>query len=80
MPIGLAAGIAPGLISGMWAGAFAGIYLLPTNGSQIAAANFDISGSTKLGSKLYDHSFFVPTLILTVTTIIPGAILGLLLG
>lgn len=77
VPIGLAAGLAPGLISGMWAAAFAGIYLLPTNGSQIAAANFDTSGSTKLGSKLYDHAFFVPTLILTLTTIVPGALLGL---
>ncbi|MFJ6415579.1 anaerobic C4-dicarboxylate transporter [Paeniglutamicibacter sp. NPDC091659] len=80
VPIGLAAGMAPGLLSGMWAAAFAGIYLLPTNGSQIAAANFDISGSTKLGTKLYDHSFFVPTLMLTVTTIVPGALLGLVLG
>lgn len=79
VPIGLAAGMAPALLSGMWAGAFAGIYLLPTNGSQIAAANFDLSGSTKLGTKLYDHSFFVPTLILTVATIIPGAIIGALL-
>lgn len=78
VPIGLAAGMAPALLSGMWAGAFAGIYLLPTNGSQIAAANFDLSGSTKLGTKLYDHSFFVPTLILAVATIIPGAILGAL--
>lgn len=80
VPIGLAAGLAPGLLTGMWAGAFAGIYLLPTNGSQIAAANFDESGSTKLGSKLVDHSFFVPTLVLAVTTIAAGSVIGLLLG
>ncbi|MFE3290788.1 anaerobic C4-dicarboxylate transporter family protein [Rhodococcus sp. NPDC059234] len=80
VPIGLAAGLAPGLLTGMWAGAFAGIYLLPTNGSQIAAANFDESGSTKLGSKLVDHSFFVPTLVLAVTTIAAGSVLGVILG
>ncbi|GAA4371520.1 anaerobic C4-dicarboxylate transporter [Paeniglutamicibacter cryotolerans] len=80
VPIGLAAGMAPALLSGMWVGAFAGIYLLPTNGSQIAAANFDASGSTKLGTKLYDHSFFIPTLILAVTTIIPGVVLGAILS
>ncbi|MBO9577705.1 MAG: anaerobic C4-dicarboxylate transporter family protein, partial [Microbacteriaceae bacterium] len=45
VPIGIAAGMPLGLLTGMWAGAFAGIYLLPTNGSQIAAANFDTSGS-----------------------------------
>jgi anaerobic C4-dicarboxylate transporter DcuB len=80
VPIGLAAGIPVGLLTGMWAGAFAGIYLLPTNGSQIAAANFDTTGSTKLGTKLVDHSFFVPTLVLAVTTIAFGALFGLLWG
>lgn len=80
VPIGLAAGIPLGLLSGMWAGAFAGIYLLPTNGSQIAAANFDYTGSTKLGTKLVDHSFFIPTLVLAAFTIIAGAAFGLLWG
>ncbi len=80
VPIGLAAGLPLGVLSGMWAGAFAGIYLLPTNGSQIAAANFDVSGTTKLGTKLIDHSFFLPTLILAATTIAAGSLFGLLWG
>lgn len=80
VPIGLAAGIPLGMLSGMWAGAFAGIYLLPTNGSQIAAANFDYTGSTKLGTKLVDHSFFIPTLVLAGATIIVGALFGILWG
>ncbi|MDI6022206.1 anaerobic C4-dicarboxylate transporter family protein [Leucobacter sp. UT-8R-CII-1-4] len=80
VPIGLAAGIPLGLLSGMWAGAFAGIYLLPTNGSQIAAANFDHTGSTKLGTKLVDHSFFWPSVVLAVTTIAAGALFGVLWG
>lgn len=80
VPIGLAAGIPLGLLSGMWAGAFAGIYLLPTNGSQIAAANFDHTGSTKLGTKLVDHSFFWPSITLAVTTIAAGALFGVLWG
>lgn len=78
VPIGLAAGLAPGLVTGMWAGAFAGIYTLPTNGSQIAAANFDETGSTKLGTKLIDHSFFVPMLVLAGSTAAVGAVLGAL--
>jgi anaerobic C4-dicarboxylate transporter DcuA/anaerobic C4-dicarboxylate transporter DcuB len=79
VPIGLAAGLSPGLVTGMWAGAFVGIYTLPTNGSQIAAANFDLTGSTKLGTKLIDHSFFVPMLCLALSTAIVGSILGTLL-
>jgi anaerobic C4-dicarboxylate transporter DcuA/anaerobic C4-dicarboxylate transporter DcuB len=73
VPIGLAAGLSPAIISGMWAGGFAGVFTLPTNGSQIAAANFDQTGTTKLGTKLLDHSFIVPVLLLGVSTAAAGA-------
>ncbi|HEX6249377.1 MAG TPA: anaerobic C4-dicarboxylate transporter family protein [Nocardioidaceae bacterium] len=76
VPIGLAAGLPAGMVTGMWAGALGGVYTLPANGTQIAAANFDLSGTTKLGSKLIDHSFFVPMLVLSVTTIVVGALIG----
>ncbi|MGN8245454.1 anaerobic C4-dicarboxylate transporter [Cellulomonas soli] len=76
VPIGLAVGLAPGVVTGMWAGALGGVYTLPANGTQIAAANFDLTGTTKLGTKLLDHSFFVPMLVLSVTTIVTGALIG----
>ena len=76
IPIGLAAGLSPGLVTGMWARALSGVYTLPANGTQIAAANFDLSGTTKLGTKLFDHSFFVPMLIMTVVTVAVGAAIG----
>jgi anaerobic C4-dicarboxylate transporter DcuA/anaerobic C4-dicarboxylate transporter DcuB len=78
VPIGLAAGLAPGLVTGMWAGALGGVYTLPANGTQIAAANFDLTGGTKLGTKLLDHSFFVPMLIMTVTAVIVGSLIGVI--
>jgi anaerobic C4-dicarboxylate transporter DcuA/anaerobic C4-dicarboxylate transporter DcuB len=80
VPIGLASGVAPGVVTGLWAGGMNGVYTLPTNGTQIAAANFDLSGTTKLGTKLYDHSFFVPMLIMTVVITIAGLIIGSLVG
>ncbi len=76
VPVGLAAGLPVGVVTGMWAGGLGGVYTLPANGTQIAAANFDLTGSTKLGSKLLDHSFFIPMLVLSVTTIAVGAIIG----
>lgn len=76
VPIGLAAGLPAGIVTGMWAGALGGVYTLPANGTQIAAANFDLSGTTKLGSKLLDHTFFVPMLVLSVTTVAVGAVIG----
>ncbi|MFV0285088.1 MAG: anaerobic C4-dicarboxylate transporter family protein [Demequina sp.] len=78
VPIGLAAGLPAGVVTGMWAGALGGVYTLPANGPQIAAANFDLTGTTKLGTRLIDHSFFVPMLILSVTTIAAGAAIGAL--
>jgi anaerobic C4-dicarboxylate transporter DcuB len=76
VPIGLAAGLPVGVVTGMWAGALSGVYTLPANGTQIAAANFDLTGSTKLGTKLLDHSFFVPMLVMSVVTIAVGALIG----
>jgi anaerobic C4-dicarboxylate transporter DcuA/anaerobic C4-dicarboxylate transporter DcuB len=76
VPIGLAAGLPAGVVTGMWAGGLGGVYTLPANGTQIAAANFDLTGSTKLGSKLIDHSFFVPMLVMSVTTLAVGAAIG----
>ena len=55
-----------------------GVYTLPANGTQIAAANFDLTGSTKLGTKLLDHSFFVPMLIMTVVSVVVGALIGVI--
>ena len=78
VPIGLAAGLAPGLVTGMWGGSLGGVYTLPANGTQIAAANFDLTGSTKLGTKLLDHSFFVPMLIMTVVSVVVGALIGVI--
>ena len=73
MPFGFAAGIPTSLVVGLWAGSLGGIYLLPTNGLQITAAELDSTGSTKLGTRLVDNSFFVPSLILTVVTSLVGA-------
>jgi anaerobic C4-dicarboxylate transporter DcuB len=76
VPIGLAAGLPPGVVTGMWAGAIGGVYTLPTGGPQIAGANFDLAGTTKLGTKLVDHSYFVPMLILSFTTVVVGTAIG----
>jgi len=76
VPIGLAAGLPPGIVTGMWAGGLGGVYTLPANGPQIAAANFDLTGTTKLGTRLIDHSFFIPMLILSVTTVAVGSVIG----
>ena len=76
VPIGLAAGLPPELVVGMWGGAIGGVYTLPTGGPQLAGANFDLSGTTKLGTKLFDHSYFIPMLVLSFTTVLVGSAIG----
>ena len=43
----------------MWT-AVAGVIFLPANGTQIAAAEADETGTTTLGKRVFDHSFQLP--------------------
>ena len=59
IPLGLALGIGAGYMIAMWT-AVAGVIFLPANGTQIAAAEADKTGTTTLGKRVIDHSFQVP--------------------
>jgi anaerobic C4-dicarboxylate transporter DcuA/anaerobic C4-dicarboxylate transporter DcuB len=45
---------------------------------QIGGANVDTSGTTKLDTKLVDHSSFVPRLVLSAATVIVDTVIGAL--
>lgn len=76
VPIGLTIGLSASTIAGLWP-AVMGIYTLPANGSQVATANFDQTGSTKLGKFVFDHSFQLPNLIFILVACIVGSILAI---
>ena len=59
IPLGLALGIGAGYMIAMWT-AVAGVIFLPANGTQIAAAEADETGTTTLGKRVIDHSFQLP--------------------
>jgi anaerobic C4-dicarboxylate transporter DcuA/anaerobic C4-dicarboxylate transporter DcuB len=80
VPLAITAGLAPGLLVGMWTAGYGGIFILPTNAQQIVAVNLDYTNSTKLGTKLVDHSFFFPSLVLTVSCLAFGSLMGVVLG
>ena len=63
--IGIGAGLSPGIVAGMCAGAIGGCTPSATGGLQIAGANVDRSGTTRLGTKLVDYSYFIPMLVLS---------------
>jgi len=80
IPLGLALGIGAGYMIAMWT-AVAGVLFLPANGTQIAAAEADKTGTTTLGKRVIDHSFQLPLQIAWVVTLLAGcAIVYLFFG
>ena len=80
IPLGLALGIGAGYMIAMWT-AVAGVMFLPANGTQIAAAEADQTGTTTLGKRVIDHSFQVPLQICWIVTLLAGcAIVYLFFG
>jgi anaerobic C4-dicarboxylate transporter DcuA/anaerobic C4-dicarboxylate transporter DcuB len=71
VPLGLALGIGAGYMIAMWT-AVVGVLLLPANGTQIAAAEADTTGTTTLGKRVVDHSFQLPLQICWIVTALVG--------
>jgi anaerobic C4-dicarboxylate transporter len=75
MPLGVALGIPPQFLIGMFP-SVNGYFFVPTYGSLIAAINFDLSGTTKIGKYVLNHSFMVPGLVATAVAVITGLFLA----
>ena len=80
VPLGLALGISAGYMIAMWT-AVVGVLFLPANGTQIAAAEADTTGTTTLGKRVFDHSFQLPLQVCWIVTALVGiAIVWLFFG
>jgi anaerobic C4-dicarboxylate transporter DcuA/anaerobic C4-dicarboxylate transporter DcuB len=80
VPLGLALGIGAGYMIAMWT-AVVGVLFLPANGTQIAAAEADKTGTTTLGKRVVDHSFQLPLQVAWIVTALVGiAIVWLFFG
>lgn len=79
VPIGLTIGLSASTITGLWP-AVLGIYALPANGSQVATAGFDQTGSTTLGKYVFDHSFQLPNIVFIVVACVVGSLLALVIS
>jgi anaerobic C4-dicarboxylate transporter len=71
MPLGVVLGIPPQFLIGMFP-AVNGYFFIPTYGSLIAAINFDLSGTTKIGRYVLNHSFMIPGLVATTVSVAAG--------
>jgi anaerobic C4-dicarboxylate transporter DcuB len=75
VPVGLAIGVPPGYIVAFAAASY-GYYILPTYPSDLAAIQFDRSGTTRIGKYVVNHSFIIPGLIGVGTSCIAGYFLA----
>ncbi len=79
VPVGLAIGVPPGYIVAFAAASY-GYYILPTYPSDLAAIQFDRSGTTHIGKYVINHSFILPGLIGVSTSCLVGYVLAGLYG
>jgi anaerobic C4-dicarboxylate transporter DcuA len=78
MPLGIALGIPPQFLIAMFP-SVNGYFFSPTYGSLIAAINFDLSGTTKIGKYVLNHSFMIPGIVATSVAVITGLFLARLM-
>jgi anaerobic C4-dicarboxylate transporter DcuB len=75
VPMALSIGLPPGYVVAFAAACY-GYYILPTYPSDLAAIQFDRSGTTRIGKYLINHSFIAPGLIGVGTSCLVGFILA----
>jgi len=79
VPVALTIGVAPGVVVAYAAAAY-GYYILPTYPSDLAAIQFDRSGTTHIGRFIINHSFILPGLIGVGTSCVVGYLLAGMFG
>lgn len=75
VPVALSIGVSPGYVVAFAAACY-GYYILPTYPSDLAAIQFDRSGTTKIGKFVINHSFILPGLIGVITSCVAGYFLA----
>jgi len=75
VPVALSIGVPPGYVVAFAAASY-GYYILPTYPSDLAAIQFDRSGTTHIGKYVINHSFIFPGLIGVFSSCVFGYILA----
>ena len=53
-----------------------GYFFLPTYATLLAAISFDQTGTTKIGKYVLNHSFMLPGMVATVSSVLIGFVLA----
>ena len=74
VPLGIALGISPMMLIALFP-AVNGYFFIPNYPTVVAAINFDRTGTTGIGKYILNHSFMMPGLVATVTSLVVGLLL-----
>ena len=74
VPLGIALGISPMMLIALFP-AVNGYFFIPNYPTVVAAINFDRTGTTGIGKWILNHSFMMPGLITTITSLAGGLLL-----
>ena len=69
VPVGIALGISPSVLIALFP-AVNGYFFLPTYATLLAAISFDQSGTTRIGKYVLNHSFMLPGMVATVSSVL----------
>jgi len=74
VPLGIALGMSPMMLIALFP-AVNGYFFIPNYPTVVAAINFDRTGTTGIGKYILNHSFMMPGLVATVTSLAVGLLL-----
>ena len=78
MPVGIALGLSSPVLIALFP-AVNGYFFLPTYATILAAISFDRTGTTSIGRYILNHSFMLPGLVTTASSILIGLLIARIL-
>ena len=69
MPVGIALGLRTPVLIALFP-AVNGYFFLPTYATLLAAISFDQTGTTRIGKYVLNHSFMIPGMVATITSVV----------
>ena len=74
-PVGIALGVPPEIIIATFV-AVNGYFFIPNYGPIIASIDFDVTGTTRIGKYIFNHSFMIPGLLSMVFSLVFSLLLA----
>jgi anaerobic C4-dicarboxylate transporter DcuA len=71
VPVGIGLGVSPPVLIALFP-AVNGYFFLPTYATLLAAISFDRTGTTRIGKYVLNHSFMLPGMVATVSSLVVG--------